>query len=395
MNIAILDTLKWEWIQLHHSDIMHAPQPEVPSNRHGHSVVFDDTRNRFVLFGGGSGSDLLRSGIDNSQVWELKMTKNEHDWRTDFVNSFPWKWKKLHDDCNTCGVSTATTDTTANTGDDSMNVDDKNNLSPAETLCLGRCHNCVKISRDTVLLFFGNGRPSTNKVIAYDLKTDTFICQKQEQDKQSTRSTTDVTGIAAATAASIPQRRVNIVDNSGVHVTGDSTIPKPRFTGVSAYLEEDGYIVTHGGYCSQDQDTIGTMDVLDLAPVYSSSSSSKFDGLAIDEERVSYAEITNDQAERGRGHASNEALQSFMLNSLVSTPRGPARQRVAQHMLNSLRNNDDAQAVNPQVVLIINMIANGNDPLLTATDDDDENDDDNGEDEGESEEKEEEEEEEE
>ena len=49
------------------------------SGRHGHSVVLDNRRNRLVLFGGGSGSDLLRSGEDNSEVWELKMND---DWET-------------------------------------------------------------------------------------------------------------------------------------------------------------------------------------------------------------------------------------------------------------------------------------------------------------------------
>ena len=49
------------------------------SGRHGHSVILDGNRNRLLLFGGGSGTDLLRSGRDNSEVWELRMNE---DWES-------------------------------------------------------------------------------------------------------------------------------------------------------------------------------------------------------------------------------------------------------------------------------------------------------------------------
>lgn len=41
------------------------------SGWHGHSVVLDPAQIRLVMFGGGSESDLPRSNVDNSEVWEL------------------------------------------------------------------------------------------------------------------------------------------------------------------------------------------------------------------------------------------------------------------------------------------------------------------------------------
>lgn len=112
-------------------------------------------------------------------------------------------------------------------------------------------------------------------------------------------------------------------------------MPKPRFAGVAAFLEEDGYIITHGGYCGQDRDTIGTIDVLDLAPCYRKS---PFDRLAIDQRRVSYEEITNAQALRGQ--QDHEAAFQQMMQSLMNTPE----------------NEHHAVAGN---MLIMRMIANG------------------------------------
>lgn len=278
-----------------------------PSGRHGHSVILDDTRNRLVLFGGGSGSDLLRSGEDNSEVWELQLGQH---WRDPgrFVESFPWKWKKVRIDSN---ISNGTDDNSTK-------------LSPSQTLCLGRCHHGIKISRDTALFLFGSGRPSTNGLLAYNLKTDCFFQQN---------------------------------NNSGtVHVTG--ILPKPRFTGVAAFLEEDGYILTHGGYCSQDHDTIGMIDVLDLAPCFRrrlNYASSSFNGLAIDERRISYDEVTDSAAEQGR-QDPNAAVQR-MIQTLMNTP-ARERQAVAQVMLDEMRRGERPRS--EQTLLFMSMIANGN-----------------------------------
>mmetsp|Transcript_14193 Transcript_14193/g.39675 ORF Transcript_14193/g.39675 Transcript_14193/m.39675 type:complete len:347 (+) Transcript_14193:658-1698(+) len=286
LNEAILDTNTWTWIRNCELTCGADGENSRPTGRHGHSVVLDDTRNRLVLFGGGSGVDLLRSGEDNSEVWELQLGDNWHQ-HNKFEESFPWKWKKLHYD------SEEATDTTAFCNRDRQqknqgkycHVDSTkfaSRLSPSEMLCLGRCHHGIKISRDTVLLFFGSGRPSTNGVIAYDLRTDTFFRQ-QQVSRQITSSSTS---------------------SGGVHIKG--TFPKPRFTGVAAFLEEDGYIITHGGYCSQDHDTIGTMDVLDLCPTFRGrlGCPSSFRGLAVDARRVSYEQVTDKQAEQSRQNRS-------------------------------------------------------------------------------------------
>lgn len=294
-----------------------------PSGRHGHSLILDDARNRLVLFGGGSGSDLLRSGEDNSEVWELKLGEN---WRDPdrFAESFPWKWKKLHKD--------------SNVSSDSDEHDSK--LSPSQTLCLGRCHHGIKISRDTALFVFGSGRPSTNGLLAYNLRTDDFFWHQPWSQNDN---------------------------NSGaVHITG--ILPKPRFTGVAAFLEEDGYIVTHGGYCSQDHDTIGMIDVLDLGPGYRrriNGSSAPFNGLAIDERRISYGEVTDSAAEQGR-QDPNAAIQR-MVQTLMNTP-ARERQGVAQVMLNEMIRGERPQS--EQTLLFMSMIANGS--ALFMGDDDEE-----------------------
>ena len=348
LNEAILDTKTWTWFGngsiTCDSDSSSSSIHSRPSGRHGHSVVLDDTRNRLVLFGGGSGSDLLRSGEDNSEVWELQLGDNWRESDDMFVESFPWKWKKLHDNSNNNnnndGGGGDTDDNVAGTFSSSK-------LSPSETLCLGRCHNCIKISRDTVLLLFGSGRPTTNGMVAYDLKTDTFFRHRQSQSSSSSSSATATT-------------------SGAVHVTG--ILPKPRFTGVAAFLEEDGYIITHGGYCGQDQDTIGTMDVLDLAPGFCRPEHQPFVGLAIDDRRVSYEEVTDVQAERGR--RDPDAVFQRMLQTLMNTPVDE-RQAAAGVMLNQM--NMGEQPSNGQSLLLMSMIANGH-PLLEGDNDDDDDD---------------------
>ena len=359
----ILDTHTWEWI-----DCISCSTS--PSGRHGHSVILDDKRNRLLLFGGGSGSDLLRSGVDNSEVWELRMG-DRRNWRKNLRDSLPWTWNKLHDDCNnmnSVGSSSASVQENDDSADESTTTagnnsnNDNNKLAPAETLCLGRCHNCIKISRDTVLLLFGSGRPSTNGMIAYDLTTDTFFRQKQNQQQQSDNA-------AAAFTAAVPRRLAGIGDNAGVYVQG--ILPKPRFTGIAAFLEEDGYIITHGGYCSQDNDTIGTMDLLDLAPSFRRS---KFDGLPIDDRRVTYGEVTNIQAQQTRRNP--EAALQQMLETLMNTPRED-HQTVAREML--VQMNSGEYPSNGHSLLLMSMIANGNVPLFRSNDEQEEDSSDDGE----------------
>lgn len=150
-DTSVLDTRHWIWYS--GSEIGSVLQDgKIPSGRHGHSVVYDERRNRLVLFGGGSGTDLLRTGEDNSEVWELSF---QDGWTANFF--LQWKWRLVHRDIN-----------------DEEN-DEEGKLTPSEALCLGRCHCGLKVSNKTALFLLGSGNPSTNGVIAYDLSTDKFI----------------------------------------------------------------------------------------------------------------------------------------------------------------------------------------------------------------------------
>eukprot|EP00536_Pseudo-nitzschia_multiseries_P005339 jgi/Psemu1/65045/estExt_Genemark1.C_990073 len=350
LNEAVLDTKSWTWIRNGRVTCDIDCMNSRPSGRHGHSVVLDDSRDRLVLFGGGSGADLLRSGQDNSEVWELQLGDNWHD-GDKFEQSFPWKWRKLHCDSNQATVKTAFGDNDW-VGEQHGNISHIDNtesasrLSSSEKLCLGRGHNGIKISRDTVLLFFGSGRPSTNGVIAYDLSTDTFFRQQR-----------------------LPRQVSSSTNGGEVHVTG--IFPKPRFTGVAAFLEEDGYIITHGGYCSQDHDTIGTMDVLDLCPTFRGRRGQppSFCGLAVDEQRVPYEKVTDVQAERGR--QDPDAAMQQMLQSIMYRPPGE-RQTRANVFLSQMHRGELPS--NGQSLALMTMIANGAATIEGAVSDNADND---------------------
>ena len=92
---AILDTHTWTWFTDNPVTLdMKLPKPAA---RHGHSAVLDEKRNRLVIFGGGSGSDLLRSGRDNAEIWSLSLGPG---WNTattpeEFQQSLPWEWRLL------------------------------------------------------------------------------------------------------------------------------------------------------------------------------------------------------------------------------------------------------------------------------------------------------------
>ena len=247
LSEAILDTHTWMWID---HPISTAGNDGKPSGRHGHSVVLDGQQNRLVLFGGGGGTDLLRSGSDNTEVWELRMND---DWKTSL--QLPWTWSKIH--CGDDGDELSGEIEMAR--DDEDDIADEENyranhpLSPAESLCLGRCHHGLKVSQNTALLLFGSGRPSTNGMIGFDLRKNIFLRPK---------------------------------------VIG--TFPKPRFTGVAAVLEAGGYAFFHGGYSTQDSNAIDDMDVLDLAPLLNR----KFEALPLETNRRPYRRITDQEVER-------------------------------------------------------------------------------------------------
>ena len=263
---AILDTETWTWVE--DPIALSGINIDEPSGRHGHSVILDSRRNRLVLFGGGSGDNLLRSGVDNSEVWELRMGK---EWKTNLVASLPWIWHKLHanvvpssfpddmDESSDAGIDEdleTENQCEATTEDEVVPAaasEASSSLSRAEALCLGRCHHPVHVSPDTVLFVLGSGRPSTNGVLAYNLRTDTFM-RPQVQ----------------------------------------GPLPRPRHSGVAVFLEPEGYVFVHGGYTISLGDAVGDMDILDLAPW--SKQRQVFNNLAVDTGFESFRQVTDDDA---------------------------------------------------------------------------------------------------
>lgn len=279
---AILDTETWTWHSGPVSDPMADPKP---SGRHGHTTVFDGKRNRLVVFGGGSGSDLLRSGTDNSEVWELALGDN---WEGIFTESFPWQWQRLHRDEN-----------------DESDPDQASTLSLSETLCLGRCHIGAKVSRDTVVLTCGSGHPTTNGIIGYNLKSDTFVR---------------------------PQ------------ISGP--LPVPRFT--AAAILYQGWLIIHGGYSTQEGGTLGDTTILDVAP----GLKRRFHALPTAHNRpVGHRAISDNDVDRGQGETS----ANRMMGELVAAPAAE-RRALASQMLGRLMVSGQ---LGGRSAVILSMVANG------------------------------------
>jgi hypothetical protein len=205
----LLDCDTWTWY--YEGITMHGATVS-PSPRHGCSVVSDlQDRGRLVLFGGGDGSDLLRSGRDNTEVWELRLTGCSQ--ADDLFRSLPWVWRCLHAD-------------QPNSENNVVEANNPNRLDPAEKLNLGRCHGSYRVGQDNVLLAFGSGQPTTNSVLGYNMLRDEFF-------------------------------------RIAVH----GPLPRARFTFASVFLESLGYLVFHGGFSTQQtSEALSDTIVLDLAP---------------------------------------------------------------------------------------------------------------------------------
>ena len=286
----MLDTHTWTWIDLT------LACKGAPRGRHGHSVVHDTRRDRLVMFGGGSGTDLLRSGVDNDQVWELNLNDMEIPYV--FDDDDMWKWNKLHGDDTSGDDEDSSIDDDeeyreddsneeeeadakeGRNGDDeedstSSNINDTaTRISPTESLCLGRCHNGMKIAPDTVLFMFGSGHPNTNGVLGYDLSTDSFI-------------TPAVSG----------------------------PLPMPRFTGVASFLDTEGYVFVHGGY-STGAGAIKDLYLLDLAPHLNRS----FTSLDVDTNRRSNRAVESSDTEdeiADRIEGGSNAMSRLLMQNLL------------------------------------------------------------------------------
>lgn len=308
LDEAILDTSTMTWLD--QSRIMDGMGlgDSRPSCRHGHSAILDENRGRIVIFGGGSGTDLLRSGEDNAEVWELRMGKK---WESDLEASFPWTWLKIRSsDPNNEDMDAQREALSAATNEhDSLNDDTALlPLTPTEMLCLGRCHEGLKISQDTALFLLGSGSPSTNGVLAYDLSKDLFLRP---------------------------------------HVLG--SLPQPRFT-FACSLMQKGYILIHGGFCSQDASALGDAYVLDLAPLVSNR---EFRALPIDINARSHVAVTDEDARQGR--LGGERLLHRLFNTLGNAT-DDERPALAQEMMGQLIANGQYGG---QAFMIMRMIANG------------------------------------
>lgn len=291
---AILDTQTWTWLDTNISNVMATGKP---SGRHGHSVVLDSKRNRLVLFGGGSGSDLLRSGSDNTEVWELKMNGGTED----LPASLPWAWIKIYKDAN------------EEDNGELPSAGKASDLSPAECLVLGRCHVGAKVSVDSVVLAFGSGTPTTNGILVYNLAADKF------------------------------QRP-----------TVRGPLPVPRFTAASAIVNKEGWLLIHGGYTTQVDGTRGDTVLLDLSPGVRRD----FPSLRMlpdnDDQILTYREIHNGDAERARQrHQANDI--GDMLVRLSDTDPDDRRD-LANRFLADVINGG---GMGGHVALILSMVANG------------------------------------
>jgi hypothetical protein len=299
LNPLLLDTSTWTWIDSHSITTGTSPSP-----RFGHSVILDEARSRLVLFGGGNGSDLLRSGRDNSEVWELRMST----WRRGLIESLPWNWRLLHK--NRHEKFEDEDDNAENRDDDinmaAINEESANTLRPSEILVLGRCHISHRISRDTVLLAFGSGRPSTNGILAFDLMTNTFF--------------------RPAVSGSLPQR---------------------RFTLTSMFLPAQACIVVHGGFGPRHASSSVDMRILDLAPALKN----KNFGFTLDPHGRSYLPVKDaDMMVERSSQASSISGLLTMLNGLEPGARRIAAGQLLSQMQDNGRSNGRGAALLSMIV---------------------------------------------
>lgn len=198
---VILDTHTWMWMDEIAVDLPSSDNAW-PAGRHGCSLIWDKARQRLVLFGGATGCDIIHSGTDVCDVWQLAPKEPllgplTHE---SFIESLPWQWTRLHEDQNRvphCQMPRA-------------EYISPTRLSSAESLCLGRCHGAHLVARDTVVFVFGSSKPSTNGVLGYDLRSDEF-------------------------------RRPR----------AHGVIPVPRLCFASAYLPQQNSIWVHSGWSTQ------------------------------------------------------------------------------------------------------------------------------------------------
>ena len=299
-----------------------------PSERHGCSMIADvqsHRNNRLLLFGGGSGTDLLRSGIDNTEVWELLLNGCES--AKDVLTSLPWNWNILHYDQADENEEEEDNEDNEEEDDEIDNGNDEgennpNCLSSVEQLNLGRCHGGYRVGRDMVVLAFGSGRPTTNSILCYNLKNDSFF-------------------------------------RARVH---PSFIPRGRFTFASAFIESKGIIVFHGGFSTQrdtdsDGDTLSDTILLDLAPTVNSHASNGRLWLPIDYRAKTYSISTIPLYQARRSQMNGDSMLAFFsyLCSQLIGEANETQREISTHLLSVM---DESRRTN-SMGQIVSLFADG------------------------------------
>lgn len=278
MAPVVLNTRTWTWLD---AMVLSTTElyGEIPSGRHGCSLIWDAPRQRVLMFGGASGRDILRSGEDLSDIWQMaprQVTSESFD-----VFTLPWVWTQLH--ANPWKTYLAEDEREEEVDDPMGAAPLPDRLSPSEALTLGRCHAAHHVHRDTVLLVFGSCRPSTNGIIAYNLRTDTFFRPRVQ-----------------------------------------GCLPAPRFTFASAYLPNQAAIWVHSGWSTQTSSSLEpltptSMALLELTPMLGGAESAAAAGFTKNVHAQASGLVTDEHVHEARrvGDPPDRAAVQQLLMSLM------------------------------------------------------------------------------
>eukprot|EP00977_Amphora_coffeiformis_P013676 scaffold3642_cov182-Amphora_coffeaeformis.AAC.3 len=343
LNPAVLDTHTWTWLDDLTVDTASVGGGDAglgrPVGRHGCSFIWDAVRRRFVLFGGATGHDILRSGEDVCDVWQLapQQTLVEPLTHESFLQSLPWKWEQLHENQNrqkTDNDEQRRTDdgTNETNAEGETQVTSASRLSPADSLCLGRCHASHLVARDTVMLVFGSSKPSSNGVVAYDL-----CCNEFRKPR----------------------------------VTG--CLPEGRLCFASAFLPEQGAIWVHSGWSTQldraiDRHTDTNMALVQLAPQLVLPHPFGLQASPLPAQPVTDEQVVRARRQRYPGQAG---MQQMILNLFAQ----PDPRVAANEWLINQGPWSEQQAI------LLHMVAQGHMVMRQVNGDDDSDDDDDDDDE--------------
>jgi hypothetical protein len=297
-NESILDTQSWTWIN---SDSVTEAwfQLSKPTGRHGHSAVWDEKRDRIVVFGGGNGTDLLRSGMDNAEVWELRMgpvCRNADPNVQEIMASLPWKWAQLlmneggdHvEDVDEDGVhQQRMIDTLNDDVDDNNDDDDREMARPVGNVqdivedddvqsaqsdedsdnpppLVRRADDSSEESGDAA-----RGRNNASRQIAGNLSDVEKLCLGRCHLGFKVGPDTVVFAFGSGRPSTNGVLGFNLMTNSFIRTqqAKGSKLPPPRFSCAGVVFGEyNSYMLVHGGYSTQEGRAIGNMAILDLAP---------------------------------------------------------------------------------------------------------------------------------